>query len=72
MTSFFLAGAEQQPREHPLIKMKAVLDWEQIRAALKGIYQREHSGAGGPEPYDPVSMFQFAARPMAFALGRGA
>lgn len=58
MTSFFLAGAEQQLAQHPLIKMKALLDWGEVRAALKGIYQRERSGAGGPEPYDPVSMFQ--------------
>ncbi|NKF24506.1 IS5 family transposase [Solimonas marina] len=29
-----------------------------MRASLKGIYQREVSGAGGPAPYDPVSMFR--------------
>jgi IS5 family transposase len=58
MTSFFLMGAEKQLASHPLMKMKQLLDWEAIRASLKGIYQREASGAGGPEPYDPVSMFR--------------
>lgn len=57
MTSFFLTGAEQQLREHPLIKVKHLLDRGAIRELLKGLHQREISGAGGPKPYDPVSMF---------------
>jgi IS5 family transposase len=58
MTSFFLAGAEHQLRDHPLIKMKGLMDWEAIRALLHGIYRRDESKAGGPEPYDSVSMFK--------------
>jgi len=57
-TSFFLAGAEQQLRDHPLIKMNRLLDWEPIRSMLHGIHKRDLSGAGGREPYDVVSMFK--------------
>lgn len=57
-TSFFLAGAEQQLRDHPLIKMNRLLDWEAIRSMLRGIHKRDESGAGGPTPYDLVSMFK--------------
>ncbi len=46
MTSFFLAGAEHQLRDHPLIKMKGLMDWEAIRALLHGIYRRDESKAG--------------------------
>lgn len=58
MTSFFLAGAEQQLRDHPLIKMKGLIDWESIRTSLRGIYRRDESNGGGPEPYDSIMMFR--------------
>lgn len=58
MTSFFLAGAEHQLRDYPLIKMKGLIDWESIRSLLRGIYRRDQSNGGGPEPYDSVLMFR--------------
>ena len=58
MPSFFLAGAEQQLKSHPLLKLSQVIDWEEMRPLLKGIHKRDTSHGGGRTPYDPLSMFK--------------
>ena len=50
MDSFFLMGASPLVEGSPSMKLHELLDWEAIAAQLKGLYQREISGAGGPDP----------------------
>jgi IS5 family transposase len=35
-----------------------LIDWEALSRKLKGLYRREESHGGGPEPYAPLSMFK--------------
>ena len=58
MDSFFLMGARPLVESSPSMKLHELLDWGAIAAQLKGLYQREISGAGGPEPYSPLGMFK--------------
>ncbi len=58
MDSFFLMGARPLVEGSPSMKLHELLDWGAIAAQLKGLYQRELSGAGGPEPYSPLGMFK--------------
>ena len=58
MDSFFLMGARALVSESPSMKLHQLLDWAAIAGQLKGLYQREASGAGGPEPYSPLGMFK--------------
>lgn len=58
MDSFFLMGARPLVTESPSMKLHQLLDWAAIAGQLKGLYQREASGAGGPEPYSPLGMFK--------------
>lgn len=58
MPSFFLMGAQELAKDSLSMKLHALLDWAEIASKLKGLYQREASGAGGPEPYSPLGMFK--------------
>lgn len=58
MDSFFLMGARELVADSPNLKLHELLDWAAISGELKGLYRRESSGAGGPEPYTPLSMFK--------------
>ena len=58
MTSFFLAGALEQVKTSPTMKLHDLIDWRAIDAKLVGLYRREKSGAGGPVPYPALSMFK--------------
>ena len=40
------------------MKLHELLDWVEIAHKLKGLYKREVSQGGGPEPYAPLSMFK--------------
>lgn len=58
MASFFLMDAKDLVAESPAMKLHEMLDWAEIAHKLKGLYKREKSRAGGPEPYPPLSMFK--------------
>jgi len=58
MESFFLLGAKPLVQESPTMKLHELLDWQDISHKLKGLYKREQSHAGGPEPYAALSMFK--------------
>jgi IS5 family transposase len=58
MPSFFLMGAIPQVQDTPTMKLHALLDWNEIGHKLKGLYRREFTHGGGPEPYDPLAMFK--------------
>ena len=58
MDSFFLMGAKPLVQDSPSMKLHELLDWHSIAGHLKGLYQREKSGAGGPEPYNRLGMFK--------------
>lgn len=58
MSSFFLAGAEAQVQGSPTMRLHALIDWQAIEEKLVGLYKREQSRAGGPEPYSPLGMFK--------------
>lgn len=45
-------------QDSALMKVNRLIDWELFRHCLKGLYRREESLAGGPEPFDPVLMFK--------------
>lgn len=40
------------------MKVDALIRWEKIRPLLKGLYKRELSHGGGPEPFDALMMFK--------------
>ena len=58
MDSFFLMGARPLVQDSPSMKLHELLDWHSIAGHLKGLYKREQSGAGGPEPYNRLGMFK--------------
>lgn len=58
MPSFFLLGATPMVKDTPTMKLHEVLDWVDIAHKLKGLYKREETRGGGPEPYPPLSMFK--------------
>ena len=53
MSSFFLAGALEQVKSSPTMKLHELIDWRAIDAKLVGLYKREASKGGGPIPYAP-------------------
>ncbi len=58
MSSFFLAGALEQVKSSPTMKLHELIDWGRIDTKLVGLYKREKSHGGGPIPYEPLSMFK--------------
>ena len=58
MDSLFLMGARPLVEFSPSMKLHELLDWSAIAGQLTGLYQREISGAGGPQPYSPLGMFK--------------
>ena len=62
MDSLFLMGAKPLVQDSPSMKLHELLDWHSIAGHLKGLYQREKSGAGGPEPYNRLGMFKLMLR----------
>lgn len=58
MESFFLMGAKPLVSDAPVIRLHQLLNWDEIAHKLKGLYRREISQAGGPQPYAPLSMFK--------------
>lgn len=58
MESFFLMGARPLVQDSPTMKLHQLLDWQDIAHKLKGLYKREQTHGGGPEPYVPLSMFK--------------
>lgn len=58
MSSFFLAGALEQVKSSPTMKLHELIDWRAIDAKLVGLYKRETTKGGGPIPYAPLSMFK--------------
>ena len=76
MDSFFLMGARPLVEFSPSMKLHELLDWSAIAGQLTGLYQREISGAGGPQPYSPLGMFKLMllgqwARPVRCPAGTG-
>ena len=58
MSSFFLAGALEQVKSSPTMKLHELIDWRAIDAKLVGLYKRESTNGGGPIPYPALSMFK--------------
>lgn len=58
MQSFFLMGAKPLVQDSPTMKLHELLDWDEIAHKLKGLYKREATHGGGPEPYAPLAMFK--------------
>nr|WP_058616829.1 transposase [Tepidimonas taiwanensis] len=56
--SFFLLGARPLIEDTPTYRLHQLIDWALIGAQLKGLYRRELTRGGGPEPYAPLSMFK--------------
>ncbi|WP_235587583.1 IS5 family transposase [Tepidimonas taiwanensis] len=56
--SFFLLGARPLIEDTPPYRLHQLIDWAVIGAQLKGLYRRELTRGGGPEPYAPLSMFK--------------
>jgi transposase, IS5 family len=44
--------------DNVLIKVNALIDWSAFRPLLTGLYKREFTKAGGPEPHDALQMFK--------------
>ena len=58
MDSFFLMGAKPLVQDSPTMKLHELLDWDEIAHKLKGLYKREATHGGGPEPYSALAMFK--------------
>lgn len=58
MTSFFLAGAMARVKQSPTMKLHELIDWSALEKQLVALYKREASHAGGPIPYEPLSMLK--------------
>ena len=58
LESFFLMGAKPLVEDSPTWKLHQLIDWEAVSHKLKGLYRREETHGGGPEPYAPLSMFK--------------
>lgn len=58
MSSFFMTDAQALVQDCPYMELHRLLNWREIQAQLAGLYKRDASGAGGPEPYDRLGMFK--------------
>lgn len=58
MDSFFLMGVKPLIQGSPTMKLRELLDWAEIAYELMGLYKREATHGGGPEPYAPLAMFE--------------
>ena len=50
--------AQRLKENSALMKIDALIDWEQLRPSLRGLYKRELSNSGGQEPFDALMMFK--------------
>ena len=57
--------SERLKRDNVLMKIDALIKWEELRPKLMGLYKRELSHGGGQEPFDALLMFK------AILLGQG-
>jgi IS5 family transposase len=46
--------AERLKRDNVLMKIDALIEWEELRPKLTGLYKRELSHGGGQEPFDVI------------------
>lgn len=58
MDSLLLMGARTLVQDSPTMRLHELIDWVDIAHKLKGLYKREASHGGGPEPYSPLAMFK--------------
>lgn len=58
MPSFFMTEALPLVSDSQTMKLDKLLDWAEIDRQLVGLYRREASNAGGPQPYAPLGMFK--------------
>lgn len=45
-------------QDSPTMRLHELIDWADIAHKLKGLYKREATRGGGPEPYEPLAMFK--------------
>ena len=50
--------AERLKRDNVLMKIDVLIEWEELRPKLTGLYKRELSHGGGREPFDALMMFK--------------
>ena len=50
--------AERLNRDNVLVKIEGLIEWEDLRPKLTGLYKRELSHGGGQEPFDGLLMFK--------------
>ena len=50
--------AQRLKRDSVLMKIDALIEWEELRPKLTGLYKRELSHGGGQEPFDGLLMFK--------------
>ena len=50
--------AERLKRDNVLMKIDALIEWEELRPKLTVLYKRELSHGGGQEPFDVLLMFK--------------
>ncbi len=50
--------SERLKRDNVLMKIDALIKWEELRPKLMGLYKRELSHGGGQEPFDALLMFK--------------
>lgn len=53
-----MLGIMPMVQSSPIWQLHQLLDWQAIDNQLVGLYKREQTHAGGPEPYHPLSMFK--------------
>ena len=58
MDSFFMTDARRLAKDAPSMRLHDLIDWAEIAHKLKGLYKRELTRGGGPQPYEPLSMFK--------------
>jgi IS5 family transposase len=59
MNSFFMMGAQDRVgNENQLIKLAKLINWENLRPELKGLFKVEESLHGGRTPYDSLQLFK--------------
>jgi len=50
--------SQRLKRDNVLMKIDTLIEWEELRPKLTGIYKRELSHGGGQEPFDALMMFK--------------